>query len=143
MEHANDPTAPAGVKEVRIAFDLSTGDGKTLLNFLDVIDEMRQSLIKEGVKPQLVLALRGPATRLVQTNLTQIKPEDHESAAKIAEKVNGLRTAEGVDSIEQCGVAMRRLGIKPQDVIPGIHVVGNSWISLSVYQAKGYAYIAP
>jgi hypothetical protein len=28
-------------------------------------------------------------------------------------------------------------------VLPEIKVVGNSWISLMAYQAKGYGYIAP
>jgi intracellular sulfur oxidation DsrE/DsrF family protein len=31
----------------------------------------------------------------------------------------------------------------PQDMVPGVTVVGNGWISLMAYQAKGYAYIGP
>jgi hypothetical protein len=30
-----------------------------------------------------------------------------------------------------------------ENVAPGIKVVGNSWISLMAYQAKGYSYISP
>jgi intracellular sulfur oxidation DsrE/DsrF family protein len=62
---------------------------------------------------------------------------------KITEKINALRSADGVTSIEQCGVAVRLAGTKPEDVVPGIKVVGNSWISLMAYQAKGYGYISP
>jgi hypothetical protein len=33
-------------------------------------------------------------------------------------------------------------GTKPEDVDPGITVVGNGWISLAAYQAKGCTYIS-
>jgi len=45
--------------------------------------------------------------------------------------------------MEQCGVAVRLAGTKPENVLPEIRVVGNSCISLIAYQAKGYGYIAP
>ena len=43
----------------------------------------------------------------------------------------------------ECSIAVRGAGTKPENVVPGIKVVGNGWISLAAYQAKGYAYIAP
>jgi len=54
-----------------------------------------------------------------------------------------LRSADGVAGIEQCAVAVRLAGTKEADVIPGVKVVGNGWISLMAYQAKGYGYISP
>ncbi|MGE0257598.1 MAG: hypothetical protein AB7H71_10665 [Alphaproteobacteria bacterium] len=45
--------------------------------------------------------------------------------------------------MEQCAVAIRLAGTNPENVLPGIKVVGNGWISLMAYQAKGYGYIAP
>ena len=89
------------------------------------------------------IAFRGPATKLVQKDQKQIKADDREYAAKIAEKVNALRSADGITSIEQCAVAVRLASTKPEDVIPGVKLVGNGWISLMAYQAKGYGYIAP
>ena len=62
----DDKQALAGLSEVKVAFDITAGDGKGLLNRLNVIDETRQSLIRQGVKPNFVLAFRGPATKLVQ-----------------------------------------------------------------------------
>jgi intracellular sulfur oxidation DsrE/DsrF family protein len=142
-ESPNDQAALSGLSEVNVAFDISNGDGKALLKQLEVIEETRQSLIKQGVTPHFVIAFRGPATKLVQKDQSQIKPEDHEYAAKIAEKVNALHSADGVTSVEQCSVAVRLAGTKPEDVVPGIKLVGNGWISLMAYQAKGYAYISP
>jgi intracellular sulfur oxidation DsrE/DsrF family protein len=138
-----DQAALSGLTEVKVAFDLTNGNGEALLKQLDVIDETRQSLIKQGVKPYFVITFRGPATKLVQTDQSQIKAEDREYAAKIAEKISALHSADGVASIEQCGVAVRLSGTKPQDVVSGVKVVGNGWISLMAYQAKGYGYISP
>ena len=142
-EGFNDKAALSGLNEVKVAFDVTNGDGKALLKELEVIDETRQSLIKQGVKPHFVIAFRGPATKLVQKDQSQIKAEDREYAAKIAEKINALHSADGVTSIEQCSVAVRLAGTKPEDVDTGVKVVGNGWISLMSYEAKGYGYIAP
>jgi intracellular sulfur oxidation DsrE/DsrF family protein len=142
-EGPQDQAALAGLSEVKVAFDVRNGDPKGLLKELDVIDETRQSLIKQGVKPNMVIAFRGPATKLVQTDQTQLKAEDREDALKIAEKIKVLQAAEGIAGMEQCAVAVRLAGTKPENVLPGIKVVGNGWISLSAYQAKGYGYIAP
>jgi hypothetical protein len=51
--------------------------------------------------------------------------------------------APGIEEFEQCSVASREQGTKVAKVLPEIHVVGNGFISLMAYQAKGYAYIAP
>jgi intracellular sulfur oxidation DsrE/DsrF family protein len=140
---ADDRAALAGLSEAKIAFDIKDGEGKMLLARLAVIDETRQSLIAQGVAPHFILSFRGPATRLVQTDLDKIKPEDRELAAKVAEKIKELSTARGVDGFEQCSIAVRQQGTNPDKVLPQIRVVGNGFISLMAYQAKGYAYISP
>jgi intracellular sulfur oxidation DsrE/DsrF family protein len=142
-EMPNDQQALAGLSEVKVAFDFTTGDPKQLLTQLTVIDETRESVMSQGAKPDFILAFRGPATKLVQTDLSQVKTEDRELMSKIAEKVRQLRGSSGVTSMEQCGVAVRLAGTKPENVLPEIKVVGNGWISLMAYQAKGYGYIAP
>src|SRR3954466_82466 len=139
----DDQDSLAGLKEVKVAFDLTAGDPKALLGRLTIIDETRQSLIQQGVTPHFVLTFRGPATRLTQTDQSKIKPEDREGAAKIAAKLAEMRGAKGVDNLEQCAVAAREQGTLPEQVVPSVKVVGNAWISLMAYQAKGYAYIAP
>jgi intracellular sulfur oxidation DsrE/DsrF family protein len=140
---ADDHLALAGLSEGKIAFDIKEGDGKALLARLDSIDETRQSLIQQGVTPHFILAFRGPATRLVQTDQDKIKPEDRALAEKVAAKIKDLSGARGVDGFEQCSLAARQQGINTEKVLPQIRVVGNGFISLMAYQAKGYAYISP
>jgi hypothetical protein len=140
---ADDKAALADLKEVKVGFDLKDGDGKLLLNRLEIIVETRQSLIQQGVKPHFILAFRGPATKLVQTDPELIKPQDREMAAKIAAKIKQMSASSGIDGFEQCAVAAREQGTKVEMVLPEIRVVGNGFISLMAYQAKGYAYISP
>ena len=142
-EAPDDKAALAGIKEAKVAFDIKEGDGKGLLNRLNIIDETRQSLIKQGVQPHIVVAIRGPATRLVQTDQDKIKPEDREVAKAIATKIAEMSKSAGMDGFEQCSVAIRQQQTKAENVLPEIKVIGNSWISLMAYQAKGYGYIAP
>lgn len=143
LRAADDHVALTGLSEAKVAFDLKDGDGKTLLARLDVIDETRQSLIQQGVTPHFILAFRGPATRLVQTDPDKIKAEDREVAAKVAAKIKELSAARGVVGFEQCSLAVRQQGTSADKVLPQIRVVGNGFISLMAYQAKGYAYISP
>lgn len=140
---ADDSHALKGLTVAKIAFDVHEGDPKRLLARLDVIDETRKSLIQQGVKPHFVVAFRGPATKLVQTDMDKIKAEDRPSAAKVAAKLKELSKAPGVEGFEQCAVAVRTQGTDEKKVLPEVRVVGNGFISLMAYQAKGYAYIAP
>ena len=140
---ADDQMSLTGLKDVKVAFDIQEGDAKLLLSRLDVIDETRQSLIRQGVTPHFILTFRGPATKLVQTDQEKIKPEDRAMAAKVATRIKEMSSASGVDGFEQCAVAAREQGTKTELVLPEIRVVGNGFISLMAYQAKGYAYIAP
>jgi intracellular sulfur oxidation DsrE/DsrF family protein len=139
----DDREALAGVKEVKVAFDITAGEGKKLLGQIKVIDETRRSLIRQGVTPHFVLAFRGPATRLIQTDQSKIKPEDREIALKIAAKLDQMRRAQGIEGMEQCSVAVRQQETKAEDVIASVKVVGNGWISLMALENRGYAYIAP
>jgi intracellular sulfur oxidation DsrE/DsrF family protein len=140
---ADDKAALADLNEVKAAFDIKEGDGKLLLSRLEIIDETRQSLIQQGVKPRFILAFRGPATRLVQSDPALMKPQDREMAAQIAVKIKEMSASSGIEGFEQCAVAARELGTKVEMVLSEIRVVGNGFISLMAYQAKGYAYIAP
>jgi intracellular sulfur oxidation DsrE/DsrF family protein len=139
----DDRAALQGLHEAKIAFDITEGDGKALLAKLAVIDETRQSLIQQGVTPHFVLAFRSGATFFVQTEVDKIKPEHREYAPKIVAKLQELKKAPGIESLEQCSVAIRLTHITADHIVPEVKVVGNGWISLMAYQARGYAYIQP
>jgi intracellular sulfur oxidation DsrE/DsrF family protein len=141
--HAGDDNPIAGLKDAKIAFDITAGEPGRLLNILNTIDETRESLVRQGVTPHFVLAFRGPATLLTQTDLSRLKPEDRETATKIAAKLKQLHSAAGIERLDQCSIAMRGQKVDRAQVNPDMTVVENGWITLVGYQARGYAYIAP
>jgi intracellular sulfur oxidation DsrE/DsrF family protein len=141
--YAADESPVAGLKDAKIAFDITTGDAQRLLGVLNTIDETREGLLKQGVTPHFVLAFRGPASLLTQSDLSRLKPEERDAAAKVAAKLKQLRATPGIERLDQCAIAMRGAKVDKAQVLPEVTVVDNGWITLVGYQAKGYAYIAP
>ena len=90
-----------------------------------------------------MLAFRGPASLLTQSDTSRLKPEDRETAAKVAAKLKQLRATPGIERLDQCGIAMRGQKVDKAQVLPEVTIVENGWITLVGYQARGYAYIAP
>ena len=135
-----DKEALQGLTQVKVIFDITTGDAKKLLSRLGLIEETRDSMVKQGVKPHFILTFRGPASLLVQKDESRIKLEDLEVAAKIQQKLKEMSKDKSFQ-LNQCAVANRYLKIKNEDTIPELTVIGNSFISLAAYQNKGYAYI--
>jgi len=142
--HADaDDNPMAGLEDARVAFDITAGDPGRMLNILNTIDETREGFLKLGVAPHFVLAFRGPASLLTQTDTSRLKPEERETAAKVTAKLKQLRAAPGIERLDQCSIAMRAQKVDKARVLPELTIVENGWITLVGYQAKGYAYIAP
>ena len=142
--HADADDNPlAGLKDARVAFDITAGDPGRMLNILTTIDETREGFLKHGVAPHFVLAFRGPASLLTQSDTSRLKPEDRETAAKVAAKLKQLRATPGIERLDQCSIAMRGQKVDKAQVLPEVTIVENGWITLVGYQARGYAYIAP
>jgi intracellular sulfur oxidation DsrE/DsrF family protein len=140
---AADDNPVAGMNDAKVAYDITAGEPGRMLLILNTIDETREGFMKQGIAPRFVLAFRGPASLLTQTDLTRFKPEDRETAAKVAAKLKQLRGAAGIERLDQCSIAMRGQKVDKAQVSPDVTVVENGWITLVGYQAKGYAYIAP
>ncbi len=135
-----DKEALNGLTEIKVTFDITTGNANKLLSLLGVIEETRDGIVKQGIKPRFILAFRGPASLLVQKDESRIKLEDLEVVAKIQQKIK-VMSKDPSYGLQQCAIANRFLKIKNQDTIPEIEVIGNSFISIAAYQNKGYAYI--
>lgn len=136
----SDKEALRGVSEVKVIFDITTGDAKKLLSRLGLIEETRDGIQKQGVTPRFILAFRGPASLYIQKDENRVKIEDLETMGKIQEKVRAMSKDKSY-RVAQCAVANRYLKVKNEDTIPEVEVVSNSFISMAAYQNKGYAYI--
>ena len=121
---ASDPML-AGMTEAKMAFDITAAEPPRLLSILNVIEETRDGLVRQGITPRIILAFRGPAV------------------AKVAAKIRELRGATGIERVEVCSIAMRLTKTPKEQLVPDVTVVENGWYTLVGAQAKGYAYIAP
>ncbi len=136
-ETAGDP------REMKLAFDFTDASPVVLLNKLNNVDVTRKQLIESGVTPKIVMTFRGNASFFTQTNLSAVKEADRADAIKVAAKLKEMKSAPGVQGLEQCNLPLADRKLKPADLMQEVKLVPNGWIALGAYQRQGYAYIAP
>jgi intracellular sulfur oxidation DsrE/DsrF family protein len=135
----DDAKALEGVEQGRVVFDINISEPTKLPLYLMVIDETISDLERQGVKPEVILAFRGEAVKLVSTDHEAIELTDLEHVEKAAAQLAALQKR-GV-RMEACSVATRLFGVDNATLLPGIAPVGNTFVSLIGYQAQGYATI--
>lgn len=130
-QKADDRDAFAGLKTAKVIFDVRVADIDKLVFNLRLFDETLQGMITQGVKPEMIVAFRGPGVKLLTT------------AALDEEAVALFRTLrkKGV-RFEACAVAMRVFKADPAELIKEVTLVANVFNSFIGYQNKGYAMIA-
>ena len=127
----DDHEALAGLKNVKVIFDVRVPDLEKLIFNLELFEETREGLKKQGVTPEMVVAFRGPGVKLL--TLATIDGEARDLISDLLKK--GVR-------FEVCSVALRTFKVDPAQVIPEVKPVANGFNSLIGYQNKGYAMIA-
>lgn len=135
----DDADALKGVTSGKAVFDVTLGDAGKLALYLSVIEDTHEGLVKQGLKPDLILAFHGPSVFLISKNRSKIPVAQQEKYDEIAEQIKELKSL-GV-KLEVCSIATRLMKVDNATIYPEIKVIGNSFISLIGYQAKGYAYI--
>lgn len=135
----DDHEALKGVTKGKVVFDINMESPRKMTLYLMVIEETVDDLLRQGVEPDVVLAFRGKSVNLISTNREHMELEDFQYLDRIAQQLKGLR-AKGT-RIEACSVATRLFKIDNQSLLEGIKPVGNTFVSLTGYQAQGYANI--
>jgi intracellular sulfur oxidation DsrE/DsrF family protein len=135
----DDADALKDVTAGKAVFDVTIGDAGKLALYLSIIEETHEGLVRQGVKPDLVVAFRGPAIILVSKNREKVPGRQQAKYDEVALLIKDLKDL-GV-KLEACSVAARMKKVDTATIYPEIKVVGNTFISLTGYQGKGYAYI--
>ncbi|HEY3307975.1 MAG TPA: DsrE family protein [Desulfuromonadaceae bacterium] len=135
----NDLIALHGVKSAKGIFDINITDADKLPLYLQVIKETHEGLQRQGFKTDLIVAFRGSAVRLVSSNRTGFSTDQKESLEHADELIREL-AKQGV-RFEACAIATRLFHVDNASMNPEVKVVGNTFISLIGYQARGYAVI--
>lgn len=136
----DDAYALRGVESGKVAWDITIDDPRKLQVFLGVIEETYDDLKRQGVEPDMVFTFHGPVLNLISTDRADVPLELEAEYDKIAEQLRSLLGKPGV-RMEACSIAARLMGLDAAKFLPGIHTVGNTFVSQIGYQAKGYALI--
>ena len=137
VAHPDDSDALKGVKTIKVAYDINgISEPKKMIVMLKAIIDARGRALAAQVKPDLVIAFRGPALTLVQ----KPGPDPTGEQKQIGELVAELKN-EGT-KLEACNFAANVMNLDPANFLPELKVVGNTFNSLGGYQAKGYGGIS-
>ena len=134
-----DENALQDVEIGKCLFDINVSHAAKLELYLSVIKKTHADLIRQGRKPNFVIAFRGASVRLISTETWSFSEEDQQSLAKSASTIKELQEL-GI-AIEACSIATELFKVDHSTLLPGIQVVGNTFVSLIGYQAKGYSLI--
>jgi intracellular sulfur oxidation DsrE/DsrF family protein len=135
----NDSDALTETTKAKSLFDINLADASKLELYLSVIKMTREDLIRQGVTPDIVIAFRGASVRLINTETWSFSEEDQQSLEKSALILKDLQEL-GV-KLEACSIATNLFKVDNSTILPGIKVVGNTFVSLTGYQQKGFALI--
>lgn len=135
----NDAAALAGLKSAKAVFLVDLDNPRRAGHVLTLAGKTATSMDKQGVKTQVVVVMVGPTVAFLTKDRRGIGYQDQRPVAELQKAVRHLKTL-GIRT-EACGVALRGRDIRPEDVIPEVHVVGNGYISVIGYEAKGYSLI--
>ena len=138
-ETPNDSDALKGVTTGKVIFDINMADAKKMTLYLMVINQTVDDLKRQNVTPDVILAFRGLSVRLISKNRDNMELTDFEHLDKIAQQLSQLKQ-EGV-RMEACSVATKLFNVDNKLLLDGIKPVGNTFVSLTGYQAQGYANI--
>src|SRR3989304_8728996 len=135
--HSDDSDAFKGVKTIKVIYDMNgVSEPKKMIVMLKAIIDARGRALAAQVKPDLVIAFRGPALTLVQ----KPGPDPTGEQKQIGELVAELKK-EGT-KLEACNFAATVMNLDPASFLPELKVVANTFNSLGGYQAKGYGVIS-
>lgn len=128
-----------GLKQAQVYFDVNLKDDKLLVLRMELVDRTVRQMEEAGLEVNGVVGFRGGASRFITQNDYYVLEEEVSNKRKIKDWVKHF-SSKGI-AIEQCAIAAEILDIPTKDFLPEVTIVGNAYISLVGYQAKGYSVV--
>ena len=133
----DDSAALNGVKETSSVFLIDFTNPKKTAFYMDIILGTHEGLVRQGVKPDMVLVFIGETVKYLSTSPDDLLAMEYEDQlASIAESSRALKER-GV-RMEVCAVATRVFGVDNDTILPEMEVVGDGFISLIGWQTQGH-----
>ena len=139
---ADEYPALEGLHGINAVFDVSLGT-PAMANIVFAAvkgvytDECTRAL-KEPTK--IAVVFHGPAVNLISTNREGFKGDDLKALDEFAATIREMKS-NGV-TLEVCDYALKVMGVDPASILPEVDHVGNGFISIVGYQAKGYSLVS-
>jgi len=131
-----DSEALHGLKDAKGVFMLDLKEPSRMAHVLKTVEETRDSMAKQHVKPELIVVVIGPSVAFLTRDRRGISYMDQRAVSEVQGMIGKLKKA-GV-RFEACGIALRGMDVKPDMLIPEVTAVGDGYISAIGYQAQGY-----
>lgn len=130
-----------GVKSAKAVFGFEMGDPQNALVHLQVIHQTfkDKSIWIGKKKPEIVVVFYGPSVKLASRNRPGFTAGDQKTLDDYASTISAM-AKDGI-KFEICLIAVKLLGVEPSSILPEISQVGNGWISVIGYQARGYSFV--
>lgn len=140
---ADDQEPLQGLTTAKVVFDVNKNDPTKLLRALSAIRNVRDSLINQGVQPEMIVSFRGPAVVCLLDEKEDQDPDVDEYRAEVRDKIswNIIELKKAGVQMEACSLALKLVGMENSGLQPGIKKVQNSLISLIAHQNRGYAMV--
>jgi intracellular sulfur oxidation DsrE/DsrF family protein len=132
--HAN---ALNGVKEAKAVFLVDLDNPRKTALYLGVIQGTHERLVRQHVKPDMVIVFIGPTVRFLTTRPEpDLEMEHGESLKSIADSVRALHQM-GV-RLEVCALSTQGFHVVNDTVLPEVKIVEDGFVSLIGWQTQGY-----
>jgi intracellular sulfur oxidation DsrE/DsrF family protein len=89
--------------------------------------------------PEIAVVFHGPAVKMISTDPSHFDASEKKALDEFAGMVRQMKK-DGV-KLEVCLYAAKVLGVDPASILPEVDHVGNGFISVVGYQAKGYSVV--
>lgn len=133
----NDSAALADMKVGKSVFLVDIGDAQKLNFYLQVIQGTHKNMKDQGVTPDFVIVYIGPSVKyLTSTPSARTEKEAAGLMLDIESNIEAL-AALGIRQ-EICAVATKVFGVNNNNILSGLTLVGDGFISLIGYQQQGY-----
>ncbi len=137
----SDNRAINGMQTGKILWDITLANPENLLSRLNVLEETYEDMIRQKIKPQMIFTFRGGAAGLIARDLSHLDIDKAAAVGQVQYKLSELMKRPGIH-MEACQIATRRFNLTEQNqLMPGILLVGNTFLSIMGYENKGYTTI--
>ncbi|AHF01852.1 hypothetical protein THIAE_08875 [Thiomicrospira aerophila AL3] len=137
----SDSRALAGLEQGKILWDITLAQPDALIARLNVLEETYHDMVRQNLTPNMMFTFRGGAVQHLAQDLSQRDLDQAAASLAVQQKLSELLALPGIH-MEACQIATRRFNLtRQEDLMQGVTLVGNTFLSIMGYENQGYTTI--